>query len=157
MKWAQPTWETLHRLSFFIDEHENDNPDAQRQFHYMLGTLRYTMPCTHCRKHLTAHLEKTPPPEPEVYESSTYTNARYIFDLHNQVNERQHKIKPTFDEVKDFYVNGNEGALCPPSFETPRCEYPKLPQVAKPLIIGASVLLILMIIGVALLQFFKKR
>jgi hypothetical protein len=131
-----------------VDRYEYANPYAQTQFHAIVGALRFTMPCLECRGHLTQFMDAHPPPEPRVYGPEDYPNAFYVFRIHNQVNERQQKHQPTFDQVVDLYVHNNADALCPPasSNERQRCEVPTVPAHALPIIVASAVAVVAVIV-----------
>ena len=115
MRWAHITWDFLHGMSFYIDEFENDDLEAQQAFQSMISGLTSYLPCTWCRKHLAKHISENPMPTPSKYESDAWPNARWCVDLHNAVNKRQHKSIVPFDQVKARYIKTAKPS-CPPQF-----------------------------------------
>lgn len=112
-RWAHVTWTFLHEMSFYIDMHENDSPKAQASFHNVVTALVLFLPCTWCRKHLDAHIATNPLPTPRVYAADKFPNARWLVDLHNAVNTRQHKGVVEFESVRAHYVDGAAQPACP--------------------------------------------
>ena len=112
-RWAHVTWAFLHEMSFYIDMHENENPEAQAAFQSTITALVSFLPCMWCRTHLSAHLEANPLPAPSSYAADAFPNARWVVDLHNAVNTRQHKGVVPFEDVRAHYVDGAAQPTCP--------------------------------------------
>lgn len=165
MRWAHDTWNFLHGMSFYIDQFENEDKEAQQAFQSMVTGLQYYLPCTWCRKHLAKHLAETPMPTPGTYAPDAFLNARWCVDLHNAVNKRQHKTAIPFEQVKAHYVDGAPEPSCPPQFDqhssdtsSGRDSEQIIPQnLVKPITISVAVIVVFFILLVLTLRLIALR
>ena len=139
-------WRYLHRRSFDIEYADEPLKDQRHGFIKLLWALTEEMSCSHCRYHLNKYLQEHP--------LSLETNlARYVVDLHNNVNKRQHKRIIPFEVAEDYYVNGNMGALCP---AVGRCSLPQMSPVHVGLIVTGIIVIVLVILLCAYWQHIVK-
>jgi hypothetical protein len=137
-------WEYIHAESFHIQYTEEDPEGSGRRagFALLLQALSQEMRCDACRAHLAAYLQAHPiGPQTDL--------ARYAVDLHNAVNRRQGKREIPFEVASEYYLSGNENALCP---ALGRCALPPMQPCHVGLVIGAVVLIVLVILFCAYWQ-----
>ena len=94
--WGPPLWEVLHGCAYLVNE---KNFQAFNTFMYELNTL---LPCIHClRSYRDFYI-----PLPRQYQGSNIYYMKYVYDIHNMVNEKLDKQKnrpssnPSFEVIK---------------------------------------------------------
>jgi hypothetical protein len=99
-EWGPPAWKFLHMVSFgYPQDPDNDTKDNYRQ---LFSILRYTLPCSHCRKSYT-----------EIYKYiciDQYLDSRegltfWLFIIHNLVNRKLKRDLANFEDVVLEYEN----------------------------------------------------
>ena len=138
-------WHVAHSDSFHIQyvEAAENRAERRRGFVMFLHAMALQMRCAQCRVHLRAHLRANPiSPRTDL--------ARYVVDLHNAVNRRQHKREVSFDTAKSYYLHGNSLALCP---ALGRCTLPAM----QPVHVGIIVSSVLLIVAVILVCAYAQR
>lgn len=73
--WGPAAWTVLHSAAATCDD--------PLIFSAYLYALTHILPCTECRQHLRAYLQRHPP-DKEI--SDTQTASQYVYDMHNFVN-----------------------------------------------------------------------
>ena len=76
-KWGPGCWAFLHAAAAVAVD-----PPAVTE---LIALLPRVLPCEECRKHSQAYLEANPPGETIVDAASA---SRFVFDFHNEVNQR---------------------------------------------------------------------
>jgi hypothetical protein len=78
-----------------------ENRHSYRQFVYSLPHL---LPCESCREHLTSNLSRYPPGD--NYLTHNINALYWSWMLHDVVNRDLKKQRPSFDQIKDYYMKG---------------------------------------------------
>lgn len=139
-------WHVLHSESFHIQYSEDDDADRilrRRGFVAFLHSLTAVMRCDKCRTHLKSYLSSHP--------INADTNlAKYVVDLHNEVNRRQQKRIVPFEVASQYYLEGNTLALCPANG---RCSLPRM----EPIQVGMICVSVFLIIAVILVCGYMQK
>ena len=106
-------WTSLHTTSFYIDQQANDNVEAQQAFIDYVNNIYLLLPCTNCAEHVTTYLSNNPLPTPGTYSITSFPFARWVVDLHNDVNRRQGKPAVAFETARAHYVDDGPPPQCP--------------------------------------------
>jgi len=94
--WGPHAWIFLHSISLqYPSEPSSIEKEKYKSF---LHSLQYVLPCQKCRKHYQMHYKKNPPRL-----NSKKEFVEWVFDLHNIVNESNHKKRVGMDGFLDFY------------------------------------------------------
>jgi len=102
--WGPSGWKLLHLIAYSYPS----EPTFQDQQKYGMfyNNLKYVLPCKYCRISLTGFMEELPV---ENYMSSKRKLTRWIYDIHNKVNDKLRKQKlltdenPPLEEVDKIY------------------------------------------------------
>lgn len=95
-------WKTLHSVSFSIPP--SPDKETQETYRTFFETVAKIIPCPSCRVHYQAYLDKNP-----VDASSQESLSKWVYDLHDNVNQRSHKKnRPTYEEVRDVYAGWSQ-------------------------------------------------
>lgn len=93
-------WFTLHMISFNYPI-KPTQADKENYTNFLMS-FEHTLPCIYCRNNFKSNLKKAKF-HPKVMESRA-TFSKFIYDLHNCVNEMLGKtVKITYAEVRDRY------------------------------------------------------
>lgn len=101
-KWVEffgpPLWKALHAIAFSIPE----NPDAatQQKYRDFFNALAPVIPCEACGKHYADYLLRNPVDATQL--------PVWLYNLHDDVNRRNNKTSPSFEQVKDMYTGWNQ-------------------------------------------------
>jgi hypothetical protein len=98
--WGPSQWHFLHTISF---NYPMNPTELQKKKYrdYMLN-LKYVLPCGKCRKNLVENYRKLPLHMSHM--KSRYTFSKYVYDLHELINEMLHKKSGlTYDMVRERY------------------------------------------------------
>jgi len=113
--WGPSQWHFLHTMSFNYPV----NPTQKDKVNYRayVLSLRNVLPCGKCRANLRLNFKKLP--LNMLHMASRQTFSKYIFDLHELINEMLHKKSGlTYEEVRDTYENFRSRCVVP---ETKKC------------------------------------
>ena len=100
--WGPSQWHVLHTISFNYPVKPTSD-DKHKYRNYILS-LRNVLPCGKCRENFRKNLIKLPLKMSNM--KSRLTFSKYIFDLHELVNEMLGKKSGlTFDKVRNTYEN----------------------------------------------------
>ena len=80
--WGPPLWHYLHTMSFNYPI----KPTTADKKHYkkFMLSLRYVLPCRHCRNNLTKNLKASPLTTADMKSREAF--SRWVFKLHELVN-----------------------------------------------------------------------
>lgn len=93
-------WKSMHSIAFtFAADPHNPTPEEQKAAVDFFGSLKTLIPCGACAMHYGKYLEVKP-----VDTSSRDSLARWVYDLHSNVNERRHVPNPSFEQVEHDYT-----------------------------------------------------
>jgi hypothetical protein len=108
--WGPPTWHMLHCISFNYPV----SPSNIQKTQYMnyIKSLQNILPCGKCRKNLAKNFKRLPLEDRHMASRETF--SRYIFDLHEIINEMLGKKSGlAYDIVRDRYEHFR--ARCAPT------------------------------------------
>lgn len=119
--WGPLLWHFLHMMSFNYPtnpEQYNKQKGYQKGFiqncyYVFVRLLQYVLPCGACRDNLVKNLEilKFKENKKDIFEDRG-TFSKFIFDLHETVNEYlEKKSNLKYEDIKDFYEHFR--ASCP--------------------------------------------
>ena len=75
---------------------------TKKKYREYLLNLKYVLPCGKCRKNLVENYKKLPLTLSHM--KSRYTFSKYVYDLHELINEMLHKKSGlTYDMVRERY------------------------------------------------------
>jgi hypothetical protein len=98
--WGPSAWHFMHTMSFNYPV----NPSIQNKTHYReyILNLVNVLPCGKCRKNLKENFKKLP--LKMIHMESRYTFSRYVYDLHELVNNMLGKKSGlSYEQVKERY------------------------------------------------------
>ena len=111
--WGPPTWHMLHCISFNYPVSPSDI--QKTQYMNYIKSLQNILPCGKCRKNLAKNFKRLPLEDRHMASRETF--SRYIFDLHEVINEMLGKKSGlTYDIVRDRYEHFR--ARCAPTTKT---------------------------------------
>jgi hypothetical protein len=108
--WGPSQWHFLHTMSFNYPV----NPTQKDKVNYRayVLSLRNVLPCGKCRANLRHNFKKLPLNMSHM--ASRQTFSKYIFDLHELINDMLHKKSGlTYEEVRDTYENFRSRCVVP--------------------------------------------
>ena len=98
--WGPSQWHFLHTMSFNYPVHPTEL--QKKKYRDYLLNLKYVLPCGKCRKNLIENFKKLP--LNMTHMKSRYTFSKYVYDLHELINEMLHKTSGlTYDMVRERY------------------------------------------------------
>lgn len=98
--WGPPTWHLLHCISFNYPV--EPTAEEKKQYYTFVKQLRHVLPCGKCRKNLVKNFQKLPFERKHMASRDTF--SRYIYDLHEVINDMLGKTSNlTYEEVRDTY------------------------------------------------------
>ena len=96
--WGPCAWKFLHFVAF---AYPNAPTDEQRERHAtFFRALADVLPCAQCRRHYAADL-----PTNDDFVRDRASLSRWVFEIHNGVNDRTDKPTVDFDRVEREYSN----------------------------------------------------
>lgn len=108
--WGPPTWHMLHCISFNYPVNPSDI--QKNQYMDYIKSLKNILPCGKCRKNLIKNFKRLPLEDRHMASRETF--SRYIFDLHEIINEMLGKKSGlAYDIVRDRYEHFR--ARCAPT------------------------------------------
>ncbi len=128
-EWFGPSaWKFMHSVAFTFP---NDAEEGLRnQYKSFFESIGHILPCPGCSVHFRQYMEKHP-----VDVSSREALARWVYDVHCDVNTRSRKPSPTYEEVEKAYAGGiSEAQQAAYSAMTPSMQrqYMGTPFVVEP-------------------------
>jgi hypothetical protein len=98
--WGPATWHLLHCISFNYPV--QPSPDDKVKYMSFIKSLKNVLPCGKCRTNLTKNFEKLPLGMKHMESRATF--SKYIYDLHEVINEMlSKKSNMTYDDVRETY------------------------------------------------------
>lgn len=90
-------WRAMHAISFtYPPNAPHDIRKKYIDFYISLGTV---IPCPSCAKHYSDYMKKNP-----ITADGPGDLSKWVYDLHSDVNARNKKPNPSYEEVKEFYT-----------------------------------------------------
>ena len=98
--WGPSLWLILHSACEQIGSHHLKRLPLEeaRIWFGLLNSLRYSLPCPQCKKHYTLYSNQTP-----IMQVTKETIRRWLFNLHDQVNQRTQKESIPYESVALHY------------------------------------------------------
>jgi hypothetical protein len=104
--WGPSGWKLLHTITF-----AHPSPTGQKKaiLKRFFQSLPFVLPCKYCRASLTEYMEALPV-ENALESAAPYALARWLWKIHNCVNDKLRKQHltieddPSFEDVKRFYL-----------------------------------------------------
>ena len=98
--WGPSLWHFLHIMSFNYPVHPTrENKDQYRAFVF---SLEHILPCKYCRINLKRNFKSVPLRQVDMKNRESF--SRYIYRLHEHINQMLHKKSGlTYEEVKERY------------------------------------------------------
>lgn len=98
--WGACQWHVLHTMSFNYPVHPTK--ENKKFYRLYVENLVNVLPCGKCRKNLAANFAKLPLKECHMKSRDTF--SRYIYQLHEVVNQMLHKESGlSYAQVRDRY------------------------------------------------------
>lgn len=96
-------WKSLHSIAFnYGSDPNHPKPEEHKAALDFFTSLTHLIPCGACSRHYEAYLARHP-----VDASSRDALARWVYDLHSDVNKRRRVKNPDYDEVVAMYAGWN--------------------------------------------------
>lgn len=98
--WGPSLWHSLHTISFNYPI----NPTKSEKLNYkkFIESLKYVLPCKHCRDNLKDNLRKYPLTMKVM--KDRYNFSLYIYNLHERINTLLNKKSGlSYDDVRERY------------------------------------------------------
>ena len=96
--WGPHAWFFLHSVSLMYPEHPSEQ-DKHNYFNFFIQ-LKNVLPCIICRQNYNNHLIKYPLKKSL---NSREDLARWLVNIHNEVNKIHKKKQYTYEEVLQMY------------------------------------------------------
>jgi hypothetical protein len=100
--WGPSQWHVLHTMSFNYPV--TPTPKDKRNYRNYILSLQNVLPCGKCRDNLRKNFKKLPLMIKHM--KSRHTFSKYLYDLHELVNEMLGKKSGlSYDQVRNTYEN----------------------------------------------------
>ena len=100
--WGPSLWHSIHTISFNYPI--NPTRKDKKNYKNWIISLKYVLPCKHCRNNLVKNFKKMPLLNKHM--KNRHTFSKYIYDLHELINKMLNKKSGlSYQEVKDRYEN----------------------------------------------------
>jgi hypothetical protein len=100
--WGPSQWHVMHTMSFNYPV--NPTSMDKRNYRNYILSLRNVLPCGKCRENLRKNFKKLPLTMKHM--KSRHTFSKYIYDLHELVNDMLGKKSGlTYEKVRNTYEN----------------------------------------------------
>lgn len=129
--WGPHAWIFLHSVTF--DYPDNPSTKVKEQYKSFFESLQYVLPCEMCRNHYRENLRRFPVTNNVL--KSRKNLIEWLIDIHNNVNQSNHKPKLNYQEVVKKYLDYYEGKDIK---EPPKCVSP---SISSNIIVIISILL----------------
>lgn len=106
-EWGPLFWKLLHGMAEYVGKQVDPNYQVEevRLWAQMLTTLQQTIPCDVCRAHYGEWLTENPPAAVQSlpYAEVSLWAQRWLWLLHNRINEGNDKPVFLFDQLQAVY------------------------------------------------------
>jgi hypothetical protein len=100
--WGPSQWHVLHTMSFNYPV--TPTPKDKRNYRNYILSLQNVLPCGKCRDNLRKNFKKMPLMMKHM--KSRYTFSKYIYDLHELINDMLGKKSGlSYEQVRNTYEN----------------------------------------------------
>ena len=94
------TWKAMHSVAFsYARDPFSPTPQEHKAAVDFFGSMAELIPCHMCRKHYKDYIREHP-----IKADNRDELAKWVFDLHNDVNRRTNKPVLQYAEVKKMYT-----------------------------------------------------
>ncbi len=90
-------WKVMHAVSFNFPENPSD--EQRRDYIDFFSSLGPVIPCPSCGMHYRKYVKENP-----IEADDRNKLAKWVYDLHDDVNKRNGKTSPTFEDVTKDYA-----------------------------------------------------
>lgn len=98
--WGPSMWHSLHTISFNYPVYPNRT--QKKYYKRFMETLKYTLPCRHCRENFTINLKKRPITMRVMKDRESF--SRYVYELHENINHLLNKTSGlSYEQVRERY------------------------------------------------------
>ena len=98
--WGPGAWTLLHSIIFnYPDNPSQQDKNEYTDFFYALANV---LPCTNCQNNFKKNLNNLPI---KFYLNSKHTLTKWLFEIHNIINQDTKKKTITFKQFKKIYKN----------------------------------------------------
>jgi len=106
-QWGPIMWSVLHGLAERSGRLTSDlqKDDERRAWDLLFKTLEKSIPCDHCRKHYGSWYTARKPSLPEDYTQFHEYVRKWLYDLHEDVNQRTKKTPFPYEKMEETYKN----------------------------------------------------
>jgi|TARA_B110000208_G_scaffold8663_2_gene11172 uncharacterized membrane protein len=98
--WGPGAWTLLHSVTFNYPE--KPTQQDKNEFSDFFYALANVLPCSVCQDHFKKHLNNLPI---KFYLESKETLTKWLFEIHNLVNQDTKKKTITYKQFKQIYKN----------------------------------------------------
>ena len=98
--WGPRAWTFLHCVTFAYPEFPT--PEDRRRAHGFFAHLAPVLPCKVCARHLGEHMRAMSPASRAF--DSREALAWWLYGVHDEVNSRMGKARPSFASVRKAYA-----------------------------------------------------
>jgi len=100
-------WSVLHGLAENAGRlnSELQKSDERREWAVLFKTLEKSIPCDHCRTHYVAWYAAHSPVLPEDYTQFREYVRKWLYDLHENVNQQTKKAAFPYEKMEATYKN----------------------------------------------------
>lgn len=92
--WGPAGWHFLHSIAAGYPE-SDPTPQQREQYAFFFESLEHVLPCPRCAANQAKHHREKPI---RRHLDTRAQLVRYVYDLHNTVNDDIGKVGPSFDE-----------------------------------------------------------
>ena len=114
LEWGPVFWKLLHGLAEYSGNQKDPimKADELLLWKNLLTTLHTALPCEECRNHLKQYVELSPIVIPDKYEELGQYVRKWLYDLHEAVNQRLGKTAFLQENIKrDTNLKNTFGVL----------------------------------------------
>lgn len=95
--WGPALWKAMHAIAFTYPD--KPTPEQRKDYIDFFRTLGPVIPCPSCSTHYQEYLDKNP-----IDADDTESLAKWVYDLHDDVNKRKGRKSPSFEAIKNDYT-----------------------------------------------------
>lgn len=98
--WGPSMWHSLHTISFNYPM--SPNRTQKKYYKRFIESLKYTLPCRHCRENFKVNLKRRPITSNVMKSRETF--SRYVYELHENINRLLKKQSGlSYEQVRERY------------------------------------------------------
>lgn len=98
--WGPSLWKAMHAIAFTYPD--KPTPEQRKDYIDFFRSLGPVLPCPSCAVHYQEYINANP-----IEANDTESLSRWVYDLHDNVNKRNGKKSPSFEQIKDDYTGWN--------------------------------------------------